>query len=184
MFTDRAGGPALQREIIVRLDGLDCREMKNEQRRRVRKDRSARTGNVLITVQGSNDDGTVGELLAVLVVGGEETLKQSGSGIKHGGSLAARLHSDVNLLEVNELGGDLRDLGVAAAGEVGIAEERSQLVGLMLNEHVSERQRNKDVVRASVPHRTGCSQSARTCRSWGPGNIQCGRRSWRGQQHP
>jgi len=96
----------------------------------------ARTGNVLITIQGSDDDGTVSELLAVLVVGGEETLKQSGSGIENGGSLTARLHSDVDLLEVNELSGDLWDLGVTAAGEVGIAEERSQLVGLILNEHI------------------------------------------------
>lgn len=148
------------------------------------KDRSARTGNVLITVQGSDDDGAVSELLAILVVGGEETLKQSGGGIKNGGSLAARLHSDVNLLEVNELGGDLGDLGVTTAGEVGIAEERSQFVGLVLNGHVRERQRNEEGVRAFVPRRTGCFQLAHTCRSWGPGNIPCGRRSWRGQQHP
>jgi len=135
-FTDRAGGPALQREIIVRLNGLDCGGNENERRRRTRKDRLARTGNVLITVQGSDDDGTVSELLAVLVVGGEETLKQSGSGIENCGSLAARLHSDVNLLEVNELGGDLGDLGVTTAGEVGIAEERPQFVGLVLNGNI------------------------------------------------
>jgi len=112
--------------------------IKNERRRRIRKDRSARTGNVLVPVQGCDNGGTVSELLAVLGVGREETLKQSGGGIEDGGTLATRLHSDVNLLEVNELGGDLGDLGVTATGEVGIAEESSQFVGLMLNEHVRE----------------------------------------------
>jgi len=113
--------------------------MKNEQRRRRRKRRSALTGDVLVTAQRSNDDGTVRELLAVLGVGWEESLKQSGSRIENGGTLTARLHSDVNLLEVNELGGDLGDLGVAAASEVGVTKEISQLVGLMLNYRVRER---------------------------------------------
>jgi hypothetical protein len=112
--------------------------MKDERRRRRRECQSARTGDVLVTAQGSDDDGTVSERLPVLIVGREETLKQSGGGIEHGSTLATGLHADVDLLEVNELGGDLGDLAVAATGEVGITEESSQLVGLILNEHVRE----------------------------------------------
>ena len=110
--------------------------MKGEQRRRVRKRRPARTWDVLVTAQGSGDNGTVCELLVVLKGGREETLKQSSSGIENGSTLTTGLHSDVNLLEVSELGVDMGDLGVATASEVGIAEEGSQLVGLFLNEHV------------------------------------------------
>jgi len=96
------------------------------------------TGDVLITSQGSDDDAAISELLAVLDVGREETLKQSGSRIEHSGALTTGLHSDMNLLEVNKLGGDLRDLSVTATSEVGVAEESSQLVGLKLNDHVRE----------------------------------------------
>lgn len=98
----------------------------------------ARTGDVLVTAQGSNDNGTVSELLTILGGRREETLEQSSSGIKDSGALATRLHSNVNLLEVGKLGGDLGDLGVAATSEVDIAEEGSQLVGLFLNERVRE----------------------------------------------
>ena len=107
-----------------------------------------------------------------LLLGGGKDPEAKRIGIENGGFLAARLHSDVNLLEVNKLGGDLGDLGVTATGEVGIAEERSQFMGLVLNDHVREKQPNEDVIRASVPRRTGCSQLARTCRSWGPGTKQ------------
>jgi len=102
------------------------------------------TGDVLVTAQGSDDDGTISELLAVLGVGREETLKQSSGRIEHSGALTTGLHSDVNLLEVNEFGGDLGDLGVTGTSEVGVAEESSQLVGLKLNEHIRERQRNRN----------------------------------------
>lgn len=78
-------------------------------------------------------------MLAVLGVGGEKALKQSSSRIEHSGTLATGLHSDMNLLEVNELGGDLWNLGITATGEVGVTEESSQLVGLRLNNDVRER---------------------------------------------
>ena len=142
------------------------------------------TRNVLVAVQWGNDDSAVSELLTVHGVGREETLKQGDGRIEHSGTLTTGLHSDTNLLKVRELGGDLGDLGVTATGKVRVTEERSQLVGLVLSEYVRERRRNEDVVGAAVPHRTGCSQLARTYRSWGPGSIPCGHRSWRGQQHP
>ena len=45
----------------------------------------------------------------------------------------------MNLLEVHELGGDFGDLGVTGTSEVGVTEEGSQLVGLVLNVQVRER---------------------------------------------
>ena len=62
------------------------------------------TGDVLVTTQRGGDDGTIGELLAVLGGGREEALKQSGSGIKHSSALTTGLHADVNLLEVGKFG--------------------------------------------------------------------------------
>ena len=142
------------------------------------------TRNVLVAVQWGNDDSAVSELLTVHGVGREETLKQGDGRIEHSGTLTTGLHSDTNLLKVRELGGDLGDLGVTATGKVRVTEERSQLVGLILNGYIREGQQKKAAGWMSLPHRTGCSQLARTCRYWGPGNIPCGRHSWRGQQHP
>lgn len=107
-----------------------------------------RTGDVLVAVQWSNDDSAVSELLAVVGVGWEEALKQGNSRIEHSGTLTTGLHSDANLLQVCELGGDLGDFSVTATGEVHVTEESAQLVGLILNGHISEGQRNKD---------TGCA---------------------------
>ena len=74
---------------------------------------------------GSNDDGTIGELFAVLGVGREEALKQSSSRIKNGSTLTAGLHSDMNLLEVHELSGDLGGVGVTAANGSRARSSRS-----------------------------------------------------------
>ena len=49
----------------------------------------------------------------------------------------------MNLFEVDELGGDLGNLTVTATGEVGVTEERSQLVGLNLDSYIREGQWNK-----------------------------------------
>ena len=98
----------------------------------------------MITAQWSDDDSAVSELLAVVGAGREETLKQGDSRIEHSGTLTTGLHSDVNLLKVRELGGDLGDLSVTATSEVRFTEERSQLVGLILDGHVREGQQNKD----------------------------------------
>ena len=85
---------------------------------------SAHTGDVLVTVQRSDYDGTISESLAVLVSGREETLKQSSSRGEHSGTLAAKVYADVDLFGVGGLG-DLGDLSGSAAGEVGLTEERS-----------------------------------------------------------
>ena len=110
--------------------------MKSHQRGRRSKHPSAHTGDVLVTVQRGDDDGTVSEFLAVLVGGREETLEQSSGRVEHSSTLTANFYADVNLFEVGEFGGNLGDLSVAAAGEVGITEERSQRVRLELNGHV------------------------------------------------
>ena len=119
--------------------------MKSRQWERRSKNPSTRTGDVPVTVQRSDDDGTVSELFAVLVGGREETLEQSRSRVKHSGILTANFYADVNLFGVGELGGNLGDLSVAAAGEVGVTEERSQRVRLELNGRVRVRQRSKNM---------------------------------------
>ena len=90
------------------------------------------TGDVLVTTQGRDDDGSIGKLLTVLGGGREETLKQGSGRIKDSGTLATGLHTDMNLLEVHEVGGDLGDLGVTAPSEVGVTKESSQGVRLVL----------------------------------------------------
>lgn len=107
------------------------------------------TRDVLVATQGCNDDGTVGKLLAVLGGWWEETLKQSGGRIKHGSTLAAGLHTDVNLLKVHKVGGDPWDLGVTAPSEVGVTKESSQGMRLVLNSYVREGHQNSRGVRAS-----------------------------------
>ena len=72
--TYRALGPALQREIVVGFDSLDCRG-KIRKTAEVDKDWSSHTGDVLVTAQGCDNDSTIGKLLAVLGGGREETLK-------------------------------------------------------------------------------------------------------------
>lgn len=100
------------------------------------------TGDVLVTAQRCDDDGTIGKLLTVLGGGGEETLKQGSGRIENSSTLATGLHADMNLLEVHEVGGDPGDLGVTAPSEVGITKESSQGVRLMLNRHVRREQRD------------------------------------------
>jgi len=117
--------------------------MKNQQRRRRRENQSTCTWDILVAVQWGNDDSAVSELLAVHGVGREETLKQGDGRIEHSGTLTTGLHSDANLLKVRELGGDLGDLGVTATGKVRVTEERSQLVGLILNDYIREGQQKK-----------------------------------------
>ena len=104
----------------------------------------------------------------VLGSGWEEILEQRSGGIKDDGTL----------LEVEKFGRDLEGLGVAAVGEVDIAEEGSKLVGLVLVTRASEKGGETKML-CGHPHLRGPNACFRfASRPWGLGDIPCGHCSW------
>lgn len=86
----------------------------------------------MVTAERGNNGGLVCQGDAVLVSGRVETLEDSGSTVKDSSALTADLDTDVNLIEVNEVGRDASDMGRRVGVEVGITQERAELVGLNL----------------------------------------------------
>lgn len=113
----RAVGPGFQRAVVDGLNGLNR--------------------DVLVTAEGSNDGGLVGQGDAVLGGGRVETLEDGGSTVEDSSTLATNLDTGVNLLEVSEVGGDATDVGGRVRVEVGLAQEATELVSLNLAQRCS-----------------------------------------------
>ena len=93
---------------------------------------SERTRDVLVTAEGSNDGGLVGQGDAVLGGGRVETLEDGGSTVEDSSTLATNLDTGVDFLEVSEVSGDATDVGGGVRVEVGLAQEATELVSLNL----------------------------------------------------
>ena len=110
--TYRAVRPWLERAVVARFDGLDR--------------------HILVSVQGRNDRGLVCEGDAVGRVRREEALKESSGGVKDCRTLAADLHADSDLLQVDEVRVNAADVGRRTGIKIEVPEVLAELKGLDL----------------------------------------------------
>lgn len=93
----------------------------------------------MVTAEGGDNRGLVGEDDLVLGAGREETLKQSDGGVEYDSALSASLDADLDLAVVDEIGADALDVRGGLAVEVGRADEGAQAMGFDLSKTISER---------------------------------------------
>lgn len=91
------------------------------------------TRNVLVSTEGGNDGGLVGQGDLVVRVGGEQALEKRDSRVENNRALGSGLDADLDFAIVYEVRADSRNVGGRRAVEVGGADEGSQLMGLDLN---------------------------------------------------
>lgn len=89
--TYRAVGPGLERAVVARFNGFNWY--------------------VLITAEGRNDSGLVGQVDLVVGVGGEQTLEEGDGRVENDGALSSRLHADLELAVVDNVRSDSWDVG-------------------------------------------------------------------------
>lgn len=111
-YTYRAVSPGLERAVVAGLDGLN--------------------GDVLVPVQRRHNRRLVSECDLVVRVGREEALKESSGGVKDCRTLAADLHADSDLLQVDEVRVNAADVGRRTGIKIEVPEVLAELKGLDL----------------------------------------------------
>lgn len=91
----------------------------------------------MVSVERGNDCGLIRKGHLVIGIRREKSLQESSSRVENGGTLAADLHTNMDLLEVDEVRLDTTNPRGRIIVEVDVPQRTSKLMGLHLEQKLS-----------------------------------------------